>query len=229
MVCIVERDVEQVVGTCRHWRRAGWETAQGARSGTRMMRRMLPRALSSRSTALPRGQSLLASTIMQTRAAVRATDVMQGILKHMCHMCETMDMRLSIRCTYHHAAITWSWSFAWPKLRWGCKRGQGSSCSRWTSCQCAIDLLAHAEGISGCVSQQHLFVRRFGSIEGIIRTFTGDGPEGMSGHSKHPSGMPYINCRAGNADEDRAGARGAGGAKRGRRGAKSSCTGCTVM
>ena len=72
-------------------------------------------------------------------------------------------------------------------------------------------------------------MRRFGSIEGIIRTFTGDGPEGLSGHGKHPNGMPYINCRAGGADEDRAGARGAGGAKRGRRGVKSSCTGCTVM
>ena len=70
---------------------------------------------------------------------------------------------------------------------------------------------------------------RFGGLEGIIRTFTGDGPEGMTGHGKHPNGAPYISCRAGGAEDDRARARGANGARRGRSGAKASCMGCNVM
>ncbi|MCJ1354266.1 MAG: hypothetical protein MMC33_004253 [Icmadophila ericetorum] len=81
----------------------------------------------------------------------------------------------------------------------------------------------------GALTSKDVSLRRFGGIEGIIRTFTGDGPEGMNGHGKHPNGTPYINCRAGGADEDRTGARGAGGARRGGSGAKASCMGCSVM
>ena len=69
---------------------------------------------------------------------------------------------------------------------------------------------------------------RFG-IEGIMRTFTGEGSQGMAGQGKSSSGLPNIACRAGAADEDGANAKSAVKGQRGRSGAKTSCMGCSVM
>ena len=79
-----------------------------------------------------------------------------------------------------------------------------------------------------CSVSDYFFLYRFG-IEGIIRTFTGDGPEGMSGHGKNLNGPPHINCHAGGADEDKASSRSAARAKKQRSGGKCACTGCSVM
>lgn len=69
---------------------------------------------------------------------------------------------------------------------------------------------------------------RFG-IEGIMRTFTGEGSQGMAGQGKPPGGLPNISCRAGAAEEDGANAKNAVRGRKGRNGAKSSCIGCSVM
>ena len=62
-----------------------------------------------------------------------------------------------------------------------------------------------------------------------MRTFTGEGSQGIAGQGKTSSGLPNITCRAGGADEDGANAKSAVRSRKGRSGAKSSCMGCFVM